>query len=270
MSISGYVLRTVATRILAATVVLLGILQIFDLLEVTPEIVSRGLGGAGMAHYAILRLPRLFEQAAPLGVLAGSIFAFMKLAGDSEIVAMRASGVSAYRLLRMALPAALAVAVIDFAAIEIIAPRADPALQTWWRQTAPAAKPAAVKAKAFRVGSDVALASTDDITGRTLSDVQIYRRDAAGREVERIKAARAVHTARGWRLDAPTFVRFDATGTHPGQAAQMTWATQFEPADVQTLFFGDQTISAASARTCISERRSSPIRRTSLSTLETF
>ena len=131
MRLTSYVLKTVSVRILAATIVLLAVLQILDLLEVTPEIVERGLGIAGALHYAVLRLPRLIDQAAPLGVLAGSIFAFMKLAGDSEVVAMRASGVSVYRLLQMALPAALAVVVIDFAAVELVAPRTDPALQSW-------------------------------------------------------------------------------------------------------------------------------------------
>jgi len=78
--------------------------------------------------------------------------------------------------------------------------------------------------------------------------VKIYRRDAAGREIERIEAASATYGPQGWRLNAPKFVRFDAAGPHAGQAAQMTWAQKFEPADVQALFFGDENLSAASAR----------------------
>jgi lipopolysaccharide export system permease protein len=252
MSLSSYVLRAVGTRVLAATAVLLAVLQILDLLEVTPDIIQRGLGFAGIAHYAVLHLPRLIDQAAPLGVLAGSIFAFMKLAGDSEIVAMRASGVSVYRLLRMALPVALAMVMLDFAAVEIVAPRTDPMLQTWWQSTDPPATRTEPKPKAFRVGSDLALASTRDLSGRTLRNVKIYRRDAAGREIERIAAASAAYGPQGWRLNAPKFVRFDATGAHMGQAAQMTWASNFEPADVQALFFGDETLSAASARRALS------------------
>lgn len=247
MNLASYVLRAVGVRIVAATAVLLAVLQILDLMEVTPDIVERGLGVAGALHYAALRLPRLIDQAAPLGVLAGSIFAFMKLAGDSEIVAMRASGVSAYKLLQMALPAALAVMLFDFTAVELVAPRTDSALTSWWQSTAPAAKQTAPKPKAFRVGADLALATSSDLSGRTLSDVKIYRRDATGREIERIAAASATYTPQGWRLDAPKFVRFDAAGAHTGQAAQMTWASRFEPADVQALFFGDENLSAASA-----------------------
>jgi lipopolysaccharide export system permease protein len=246
MSLQAYIIRRVASRILAAIAVLLAVMQILDLLEVTPDIISRGLGFGGVLHYAALRLPRLLDQAAPLGVLAGSIFAFMKLAGDSEVVAMRASGVSVYRLLMMTLPVAMLVMVIDFTAVEVIAPRTDSALLTWWRATAPVTA-TAPKPKAFRVGGDLAIASTKDLTGRSLSDVSIYRRDVTGRLVERIKAPSATYVGGVWRLNAPKFVRFDAASVRTGQAAEMNWGERFLPADVQSLFFGDDTLSAASA-----------------------
>ena len=71
MTLSKFVRRTVALRILAAAAILLGVLQILDLLDVTTEILDRGLGVSGVAYYAALRLPRLIEQVAPLSV-AGS------------------------------------------------------------------------------------------------------------------------------------------------------------------------------------------------------
>jgi lipopolysaccharide export system permease protein len=247
MSLGAYILRLTTVRVLAAAAVLIAVLQILDLLEVTPDIIRRGLGFDGMVHYGLLRLPRLLGQAAPLSVLAGAIFAFMKLAGDSEIVAMRASGVSAYRLIRMVAPVALAVMVIDFAAVEIVAPRTDAALQSWWRATAPPAPAVVSKPKAFRVAGDVVAASTSDLSGTTLSDLRIYRRDAQGRMIERIEAPSAVYGAKGWRLNAPRFVRFTKVGAMTGQATEMPWASALRPADVQGLFFGDQAISAASA-----------------------
>lgn len=248
MNLQRYVLKTMATRILVAALVLIGIMQILDLLDVTNDIIDRGLGFGGMAKYATLRLPRLLEQAAPLAVLAGAIFAFMKLAGDSEIVAMRASGLSAYRLLKMVAPAALAVMVIDFAAVEIVAPKTDAALQTWWRATAPPTEAVKAQTKAFRVGGDVVMATTTDPSGRTLTDVKIYRRDPQGRLIERIEAPSAIHQSDHWRLSQPRFVRFEAGEPRSGEATQMDWASRFRPADAQALFFGDQDISAGAAR----------------------
>ena len=247
MSLMMYILKLVGLRILAAGAIVLSVLQILDLLDITPDIIERGLGFGGMMHYAALRLPRLIDQAAPLSVLAGSIFAFIKLAGESEFVAMRACGVSIYRLIAMCLPAAAAVLLVHVVAVEAVAPRTDPALESWWRATAPPATAEKLKTKALRIGDDVFVVATDDPSGRTLDEVRIYRRDAAGRLTERIEATNAVYGPGGWRLEKPQFVTFKGTQANAGAAGELTLAPTFEPADVQALFFGDQTISAASA-----------------------
>ena len=128
MTLSTYLLKLMAGRILAALAVLAGVLQIIDLLEVTTQILDRKLGAAGVAYYALLRLPRLVEQAAPLAVLAGSLFAFAKLAGDSAVTAMRSTGISAYRIAMMAAPTVIALALVQLAIGTVIAPRTDATL----------------------------------------------------------------------------------------------------------------------------------------------
>jgi len=252
VSIFGYVLRTVAWRILAASLIMLAILQMLDLLEITPQIVARGLGPGGMAYYSLLRTPRLIDQAAPLGVLAGAIFAFMKLGGESQIVAIRASGVSIYRLTTMCVPAVLVVMVLNFLAVEVVAPRTDPTLQAWWNATAPAGKKPDVKPQAFRVGQDVVIATPADVEGRALSAVKIYRRDAEGRLIERVQAAAATYVGGGWRLTNPQFVRYLQNGVRAGAAGQMTWVSTFRPSDVRALFSGEPTVTAFSAARALS------------------
>jgi lipopolysaccharide export system permease protein len=253
MSLFGYVLRTVAVRILAAGLVVLAILQVLDLLEITTEIIERGLGAAGMAKYALLRAPRLIDQAAPLAVLAGSIFAFMKLASESQIVAIRASGVSIYRLATMCAPAAIAVMVVNFVAVQVIAPRTDPILQTWWTATAPKDEAPKREPQAFRVGADVVVATPIDSEGRTLSAVRIYRRDDQGRLIERIDSDSATFVrGGGWRLVNPRFVRFLKSGVRRGEAGHMTWASSFEPRDVRAVFSKEPEVSALSAARALS------------------
>ena len=252
MKLFGYVLRTMASRMLSASLILLAVLQILDLLEVTPQIIGRGLGGGGITHYALLRLPRLIEQAAPIGALAGCIFGFMKLASESAGVSMRAAGVSTYRMTAMAMPAALVMAGVSFIAVEFVAPRTDPALQAWWRDTGVETKKVDDKQRAFRVGAEVVLASTHDLSGRTLDAVTIYRRDGKGRLQERIKAAHAHYDRGGWRLAAPSFVRFGPAGAQSGAAEQMVWNANFQPLDVQALFSPDEMPSAASAGRALS------------------
>lgn len=140
MKLPLYVLRTVATRVLGAILILMAILQILDLLEVTTDILDRGLGVAGVFYYAALRAPRLFEQVAPLGVLAGGLFAFSQLARENAVVAMRASGISGYRIVLMAVPVAIAVLSLDALCAQVISPRTDPTLSAWWAATTPVAE----------------------------------------------------------------------------------------------------------------------------------
>ena len=249
MSLARYLLKLVGVRILAALAVLVGILEILDLLEVTTEILNRRLGIAGVLHYALLRLPRLIEQAAPLAALAGSLFAFSKLAGESAVTAMRSTGVSAYRITLLALPAAATLALAQLAIGQVIAPRTDDALHTWWQSTAPPKQPAKTDDPlTFRVGDQIVVARLGDPDARRLVDVSIYLRDATGRLVQRTTAQAAVYDGSGWQLVAPQFETISAAAVQTGGAERMTWAQKLRPAEILALTAEQPTVTPAAAR----------------------
>jgi len=248
MRLARYLFLLTAGRILAALAVLVGILQILDLLDITTEILDRGLGAGGVFYYSLLRLPRLIEQAAPLAVLAGSLFAFAKLAGESAVTAMRSTGISAYRITALTLPAAALLAVAQLLIGMVIAPSADATLTDWWQATAPkeeVAKPA--DALTFRVGQEIVVGRPSE-DARRLDDLTIYRRDPAGRLVQRTTAEAAVYDAGVWRLVSPRFEAVGEDDVTSGAAQTMTWTQNIRPADIQTLRTGATTISAAEAR----------------------
>jgi lipopolysaccharide export system permease protein len=61
-----------------------------------------GIAGAGTItalRFTLMRTPAILEQALPFAVLVGSIVTFMRLSRSSEVVAMRASGISTWRFL---------------------------------------------------------------------------------------------------------------------------------------------------------------------------
>ncbi len=249
MKLQLYVLRTVATRILGAALILMSVLQILDLLDVTSDILDRGLGMAGVAYYAGLRLPRLFEQVAPISVLAGGLFAFSQLARESAVVAMRASGVSGYRIVGMAAPAAVAIMLLDALCGQVLAPRADPTLADWWKNTTPVAERKAPTARTFRAGSDLVTATQATPDGRSLSQLTIYRRDAKGILVEKVEAPHAqYHHGGGWTLQQPKTTRFTSDIAQTATAATTTWPSALKPQDVQGLFGDNALPTAASAR----------------------
>jgi len=249
MKIQLYVLRTVGTRVLGAALILFSILQILDLLEVTTDILDRGLGTAGVLYYAALRSPRLFEQVAPIATLAGGLFAFSQLARESAIIAMRATGISAYRILAMALPVAFLVMALDFSCAQIIAPRTDPILADWWQATTPAADRKVPGPRSFRAGDDLVIAAGASADGATLRSLKIYRRDKAGRLVERIEAPSATYArGAGWTLIKPVIVRFSGEQINVVPAATMSWPSPLHRQDVQALFADTPVPTAATAR----------------------
>ena len=247
MTLSNYLIRVMGWRVLAALAVLMGILQIIDLLEVTTTILDRKLGAAGVAYYAMLRAPRLFEQAAPLAVLAGYLFAFGKLAGDSAVTAMRSTGISAYRITLMALPTILALALVQLAVGMVVAPHTDEVLSAWWQGSTPKDPSKVIDPVTFRIGDEIVTAVPRDPDGRSLEKVTIYRRDKTGRLVERTEAKAAVFDSGKWRLIEPRFETLGVASISVGGARSQDWSHDLRPADVRTLAAGQTLVTPQEA-----------------------
>jgi lipopolysaccharide export system permease protein len=252
MTLRGYVFKLMLQRTIVAALILLAIVQILDLLEITTQVLDRGLGLIGLLHYAALRLPALFRQIAPLAVLVGVIFCYLQLARDNAVVAMRAAGVSLLQLILMGAPVAGGVAALDFAVVEFASPRAQRALDTWWASTAPPADRPQFKARPFRVGTDIVLARQGDQAGDRLDDVRIYRRGPAGQLSERIVSTSAIYTEQGWRLHQPMVTRVGESVITTSTPNQQTWRNALDPKEVRTLFAPNQPLSANDARRALS------------------
>ena len=248
MTLSAYLLKLMAGRVFMALAVLAGVLQIIDLLEVTTQILDRNLGPGGVAYYAMLRMPRLIEQAAPLAVLAGSLFAFAKLAGESAVTAMRSTGISAYRITLMAAPTVVALALVQLAIGMVVAPRTDQMLSAWWQASAPKDPAKVIDPVTFRLGSEVVVATPRDPDGRSLEKVTLYRRDAAGRLVERTTAKAAVWEAGRWTLIEPRFETLGVASISEGQAKSMDWSPSLQPADVRAMAAGQTLVTPEEAK----------------------
>ncbi|MET0545418.1 MAG: LptF/LptG family permease [Caulobacterales bacterium] len=248
MILRRHISGVVASRILSAMAAFVGVLQVLDMLDVTNDIMERHLGIGGVLYYALLRTPVLVEQVAPLSVLVGCLFAFLKLAREDTIVILSSAGVSVYRLVAMALPAAVAIAALHFATIQWISPKAEQTLTTWWAKSAPPNTDEERKLKSMRVGNDVLIASMDDETGTKLSNFGLYRRDASGNLIQRTFAKTAAFGPNGWRLDKPDFEMIGKGNVQRGSASELIWAEGPLPQDVRSIFSGSQSITPGTAR----------------------
>lgn len=72
-----------------------------------------------------LHLPEIIVMTIPIGVLLGTLLVFNRLSGDSEIIALRTSGVSFYRIMVAPLVFGIITSAVSFGINELVVPIAN-------------------------------------------------------------------------------------------------------------------------------------------------
>ena len=127
-----YTVRLYLTRSLAVLVGLVLVLMTLDLLGESGKILAAaGNGEAELWHYVGLRIPLLVSRFLPFAVLLGTLIVFVGLNQSSEVVAMKAAGISAHQMLAPLIVASLGVAAIAFAFNETVVVRSARAVTAW-------------------------------------------------------------------------------------------------------------------------------------------
>jgi LPS export ABC transporter permease LptG len=240
-----YVSWRLGVWIAAALAVIVGLLQMVDLIERGDEFVARGMGLGAVLQYVWLRLPPILLQALPIATLAGAAAAFTTLAGSSEMVAVRAAGVSQARFLLMALPVPLLVAAASWFLAERAAPRSEVAFAAWWESMAPEAQ--APPMRWFRIGPDI-VRSHVSAAGDRLADVAIFRRDSNGVLTEWITAPVAAAGQNGWILHGAERSRFRTEGAARERVASLDWPVPLSPEDLRIFRASPSRLPADTAR----------------------
>ncbi|HEU0311173.1 MAG TPA: LPS export ABC transporter permease LptG [Sphingomicrobium sp.] len=200
-----YAARLFLVRSLAVLIMLVLVLMTLDLLGESGKILRvAGNGEAELWRYVSLRVPVLISRFLPFSVLLGALIAFVGLNQNSEVVAMKASGLSAHQILAPMIVASLGVAVALFAFNELVVVKAARTVTAWNNADyEPIPPDSGILSNVWvRDGDDLAHARL--VGGRgpatQLRGVTLYEREngAIARVVE---AERAVHVTGGWRLD---------------------------------------------------------------------
>jgi lipopolysaccharide export system permease protein len=115
-----YVVARVIFGVLIALVAVLAAILLIDVVEQMRDVGARSdLSLAEAVRLTLLKTPMLVEQTLPFVVLAGAMMAIIGLNRSSELVAMRAAGVSAWRFL---MPAAFVGIVLGVFAVVALNP----------------------------------------------------------------------------------------------------------------------------------------------------
>ena len=231
-SLTLYLARLFITRIVAVLLMLVLVLQVLDLLGESGDILAySGNGEAQLFYYVSLRIPQLIARFLPYSVLLATIITLATLNQNSEVISMKAAGLSAHQILAPLMLTALAVSVLSFGFNERVVTRASATLDAWQAvDYDPIPKKAGAKSNLYLAdGRDLLLAQSLEGTGNgmVLHGVTFYRRDANGMIVEQLRAPDAAYLNPGWKLDKP--VRFDVAGTKTTTLATATVAPGITP-----------------------------------------
>lgn len=103
------------------------ILVLDQISQLTRTLVSRGADFPTVLRAFVYLLPSIFSVTIPMAFLLGVLLCFGRMASDSEIVALRASGVSPARLLRPVTALASLACAITFYVVAMALPSANQA-----------------------------------------------------------------------------------------------------------------------------------------------
>jgi len=127
-----YMVRLFLTRSFAVLFALILVLETLDLLGEAGKIMAvPGNGDAALWHYVVLRIPLLISRFLPFSVLLGTLIAFVGLNQNSEVVAMKAAGLSAHQILAPLIVASIGIAAILFVFNERVVVNSARVVNAW-------------------------------------------------------------------------------------------------------------------------------------------
>ncbi|MCH7629749.1 MULTISPECIES: LPS export ABC transporter permease LptG [Novosphingobium] len=204
-----YIAKMFATRIVAVLLMLVLVLQMLDLLSESGDILAApGNGQAQLLTYVSLRMPQLISRFLPYSVLLSTIITLMTLNQNSEVISMKAAGLSAHQILAPLFLVALVVSGVTFVFNERVVTRSNATMKAWQAvKYGPIPRDGDVKANVWlQDGQNILFAKSIEGRGDAMRmvDVSWYRRDPTGMVTEIVRSAQATYAKPGWTFTDPT------------------------------------------------------------------
>lgn len=205
-TLTVYLAKLFTVRIAAMLFVLVLVLLMLDLLSKSGEILAvPGNGQGELLTYAGLRVPQLISRFLPYSVLLATLITLVTLNQNSEVIAMKAAGLSAHQVLAPLLLTAGIVSVATFVFNEQVVTKSTQTLKAWEAvEYGPIPTESGVKTNVYLTdGNNILTAAYVAGSGEAIAmrKVTWYRRNPDGMIVEQIDADRARYAGPGWRLE---------------------------------------------------------------------
>ena len=129
-TISRYLLRQHCAPLGFALAALTSLMLLNQIAKQFGSLVGKGLPWSVIIEVFVLSIPFIVAVTLPMAVLVAVLHVFTRLAGDNEITALQASGVSVGRVITPVLGGAAVVALLSFLWNDQVLPRSNHRLRT--------------------------------------------------------------------------------------------------------------------------------------------
>lgn len=245
----------------SAAVVLALLLALFGFMTLTEELDDVGVGSFttidGIA-VVILTTPTRIIELLPVTTLLGSVLGLGTLANHGELLALRAAGLSPWRIARGLLVATAVLIVLAMAARATVVPMVERQAQEYRSKTLPQT---AIGGAEFWSRSDNRFLRVGGVDfGRIPREIEIYELGVRGRLQRLLQADKAdIVDARTWLLhDVDERVLGDDSVAHR-RMATLEWQSFLTPEQLATLIAPAHALSVFDLYAYIREMRGSGV-----------
>jgi len=224
-----YIGRNVLSAMLATLFALVALIGFVTLLD---EAGDAGRGDYGMGDvflYVLLLLPRFSYELFPVAVLLGSLIGLGGLASHSELIAMRAAGVSLSRIVLAVMKAGVLAMLVMVIIGELVAPVSEQYAEQMRSQQIAQNVTTQTPYGFWARDGDAFINIRYVLSNTHLKDIYIYEFSDHYELQSAIYAADAEYQGSHWLLKDMRQTRFTGDGVVSERLASTTWSSMLNP-----------------------------------------
>jgi lipopolysaccharide export system permease protein len=243
--IDRYIAGVVVSGTFVALLVVVGMDSFFTVIDQASSVGKGGYTLGVMLQYVALTIPQTCYELFPMAALLGSLMGMGALASNSELIAMRASGISIWRIVRSVMQAGVMMLVVAVAIGELLAPVAEQ-----YRQHL---KASAIEQGVSFLGSEGLWVRDEKhyINARrvldqtSLADLTVYEFNDDAQLTVATHATHAQFSDGRWELHGVRQSEFNRDGVVTSQAAMQEWPSLLRPDLLGIVMLKPEHMSAA-------------------------
>lgn len=242
--LSKYLLKEIVSSVLLVLLALTLLLSFFDLINELEDLGKGSYSFEKIMMFVVLSMPGNIYDLMPVAVLVGCMLSLGQLAKHSELIVLRVSGISVFRLLLQLLKIGIFFSLLTFLIGELITPISETIGQRIRIKATHA-----IVAQEFKSGlwvkDGTSFVNVKDVLPDTsLKNIDIYEFDVKSKLIKIRNAQSAQFENDLWQLSDVTNTYFDKETIHIETFPKDTWQSSIRPELLNILLVLPEKMSA--------------------------